>query len=87
MILLQLDISNPFSKRFEIIKCLAGSTPIPNKNWELQFNKTNQVVNINLHVTTRRDHSGVFFSVGLLGYECIFNLYDSRHWDQRQTET
>ena len=80
MILLQLNVRNPFSNRF---KCIAN--PVfqitRHKFIELQFDQTTDIVAFELRVSTRQDHAGVFIALGLLGYEAIFNFYDCRHWD------
>ena len=80
MILLQLNVRNPFSNRF---KCIAN--PVfqitQHKFIELQFDQTTDIVAFEFRVSTRQDHAGVFISLGLVGYEAIFNFYDCRHWD------
>lgn len=81
MINFSFNIHNPFSNRFEIIKCWNGSTPFPNKHWELQLDKTNEVIGIDIRLTTRTDHAGLWIGLSLLGYDILFNFYDSRHWD------
>ena len=84
MINLQLNIRNPYSNHFENIKCWAGSTPIKNKYWEFQIMKTSDIIDIGLRITHRQDHAGVQISFGLLGYQADFNLYDNRHWDDKE---
>lgn len=81
MINLHFNIRNPFSDRFEILKSWEGNTVLENKFWELQINKTTDVLGFDLRYNIRQDHAGMYISLAFLGYECIFNLYDSRHWD------
>ncbi len=80
MINFSFNLRNPFSNRWEIIKCLSGSFS-KNKHWEIQTNKTSDVVSCDFRYTIRQDHAGLFLSFGLIGYEIIFNIYDSRHWN------
>lgn len=81
MINLRLSIEYPWCDRFRNIKNWAGSTPFQFKFWEVQVMKTNDVVTVDLRVTTRYDHAGVNLWLGLLGYSISFEFYDSRHWD------
>lgn len=81
MIALTLNLANPWSKRWSIIKCINGKTPFKHKFWELQLNKTADIIGISLLYTFRQDHAGLMLCASLLGYEAIFNFYDSRHWD------
>lgn len=81
MINLQFNIRNPFSNRFEILKCWSGKTPFKNKFWEFQLDKTADIIGLDLRFTSRQNHAGLFLCLAFLGYETIFNFYDSRHWD------
>ena len=80
MFILHFNFKNPFSNRFEIIGSKHGKIT-KNKSWELQLSKTNDILNVEVNFTTRQCHSGLFLSLGLLGYELIFNIHDNRHWD------
>lgn len=81
MLNLSLNIRNPFKNKFEILKCWEGSTPVPNKFWEIQINKTNDILGIDVRFTIRQNHAGIFLSLSLFSYEIIFNFYDHRHWN------
>ena len=84
MIYLQFNIRNPYTNRFENIKCWSGSTPIKNKYWEFQIMKTSDVIDFSLRVTHRQSHAGIQISCGIFGYNADFNLYDNRHWDEKE---
>ena len=79
MISLGFNIRNPYSDRFETIA---------NPHWEvsqykmleLQIDRTTDIVGFDLRLTTRQNHSGIFVSIALLGYDAILHFYDTRHW-------
>lgn len=76
-----LNVKNPFSKRWEILKVWSGSLPVSNKYWEAQVDKVASIFSISFSWTVRQNHPGIYFSIAILGYDVAFNLYDSRHWD------
>lgn len=82
MFTLTFRISNPFSKRWDSIKTWHGSTPFPNKFWEVQLMKTGDVIFIDFGITSRTDHAGFTIELGLLGFNTSFVVYDNRHWDK-----
>lgn len=84
MISLQFNIKNPWSKRWSMIRCWHGSTPVKHKYWEVQFNKTNDLISFDLQFNIRQDHAGFFINAGLLGYDAMFNIYDHRHWNEEK---
>lgn len=79
MITLQFNIRNPWSRRWQILRTWHGSTPLKNKGWELQTNKTSDILGFDLRLTTKQDHAGLFVCLSVLGYEAILNIYDYRH--------
>lgn len=82
MITFQLEILNPlWDKRFANLYCSAGSTFVPNKYWELEILKSNELIGFNFSITSRQDHAGLAVTVAVLGYSINFKLYDHRHWD------
>ncbi len=81
MINVYLNIRNPFSDRWKIIKTWAGISPFKNKFWEVQIDKCSDIICFELRYTTKQDHAGLFLCLALFGYEIIFNFYDNRHWD------
>ncbi len=86
MIYLQFNIRNPWSDRFENIKCWHGSTFIKNKFWELQLYKSSDIVDFFARVTHRQDHAGFHLGLGIFGINLEFQLYDSRHWDNEKNQ-
>ena len=83
MINLQFNIRNPFSDRWKCIKCWDKKLS-EHKHLELQIDKTADIVSFDFRYTIRQDHAGLFLTVGLFGYEAIFNIYDTRHWNYEE---
>ena len=83
MFRLFFNISNPWSDRWENIKQWSGTTPFKHKFWEAQIDKTHDVIGVDIQYSVRQDHAGIFLCLAFLGYEVIFNFYDSRHWDHK----
>jgi hypothetical protein len=83
MININFSLINPWSDRFDSIKCFHGSTPFDHKCWELQFMKTNTVIKVEATHTTKCDHAGTALELGLFGYDIALTFYDSRHWDYK----
>lgn len=83
MINFQVSISNPWSTGFDNIKCWYGKTFVKHKYWECEILKTNDIVFMQFSITHRRDHAGVRFEVGLVGYNLSVNIYDNRHWNEK----
>ena len=82
MIYFNINIRNPgWWNRWANIKSWAGSTPIPNKFWEVQITKGPELFRIEFEATTQQDHAGVNLELGLAGYCLHFTIYDHRHWD------
>ena len=77
---LSFSIRNPWSKRWNCVKIWHGSIT-KNKHWELQIDKTSDIIAVDVRYSIRQDHAGFFVTLGLFGYEAILNIYDSRHWD------
>lgn len=82
MIYLNFTLYNPaWWNRFESLKTWHGSTPIPNKHWEVEVVKHRNLVRFELGLTTQQDHAGLNLELGLFGYEICLRVYDHRHWD------
>lgn len=81
MIRLNFNLRNPWSSRFENIKCWAGKTFFKNKCWEFELLKTTDILSLSFAFTVRQDHAGLDIEAGILGYCLHFNFYDNRHWD------
>lgn len=85
MVNLSLCISNPWSKRWELVssqhKMLWGLWA-----WESAIYRTNQILAVELELKLRTDHQGLRLSFGLFGYTLEFSLYDRLHWSDRQRQ-
>ena len=86
MISLNFNIRNPWSTKFENLWSKAVSTPFKFKFVELELYKDSSVVSVYINWTIRRSHAGLLIELGLLGYCCLFNFYDSRHWNQQENK-
>jgi hypothetical protein len=85
MIKSRLEIRNPWGKdRFKNLGCVSGKIT-KHKSWELEHTfYDSMLADLDFEFTTKRDHAGLRFSLGILGYAVGFNIYDNRHWN---TET
>jgi len=36
---------------------------------------------LSVNYTVKQDHAGFNFTIGLLGYDLAFTIYDTRHWN------
>lgn len=81
MINFNFNIRNPWSSKWQSYRCFHGLTPFEHKFWELQFYRSNDVLDLNFQITTRQSHGGVRLGLGLLSFNCEFQFYDNRHWD------
>jgi hypothetical protein len=79
MISLSFNIRNPYSDRFETLANPSWEIS-QHKMLELQFDRTTDIVGFDFRLTTRQNHSGLFLSIALLGFEAIIHFYDTRHW-------
>jgi hypothetical protein len=86
MINLAINIRNPYSNRFENIKCWSGDTPIKNKFWEVQIYKSSDVLDFGLNISHRQSHAGIRLCLGLFGYNIEVQIYDNRHWDTEKDQ-
>jgi hypothetical protein len=81
MISFSFNLSNPLSRRWKNVWNHTYDTPFKNKFLELELIKDNSIVSCMFRLSTRTDHGGLYFDLGMLGYSCVFNFYDNRHWD------
>jgi len=81
MINFNFSLRNPFSQQFKNLWSYCSSTPFEYKFIELQLYKDSSIIAVDFMWTIRQSHSGLRFELGLFGYCCEFNFYDSRHWD------
>lgn len=84
MISFCIGLKNIWSNRWSVVKTWHGSAFLKNKFWEIQINKSNDIISIDLRITARQSHAGTYLALGLIGYEIIFNFYDVRHWDSER---
>jgi hypothetical protein len=82
MINLKCNLRNPWWKD-EFLPQIShwGVAPWPNMCWELEVHKTSDIIDLDLAITWRQSHAGVYLSLGLLGHAVSFSVYDCRHWD------
>lgn len=78
---LNLHIRHPFAPKWRSLWFKSGSTPIKNKFWELQLMRTAEIFKLKVSFTSRQDHAGPEFEIGLLGLNFHAMIYDNRHWD------
>lgn len=58
-----------------------------NKACELEFLYDSQTfIKCELRVSTKTDHAGLSFEIGLFGYSIHFIFYDIRHWNDDKDE-
>lgn len=85
MIYFNINIRHPkWWNRFANVKCWMGETPIPNKYWEVQIIKNDNLLRLEFAITTMTDHAGCNLELGLFGYEIHFSFYDNRHWNSEE---
>jgi len=82
MITLRLHLANTFVKeKFDNLFCRSGLITA-NKAWEFELIKYSRtLLKAEFRWTVQIDHAGPSISVGLLGYEVSFQIYDTRHWN------
>lgn len=80
MINFNLNLSNPFSNRWDIIW---ATSKMLSKHKAIEFNgyKTHSILELDFSLTFRQDHSGLRVMLGLIGYNVELHYYDTRHWD------
>jgi hypothetical protein len=82
MIYLNINLRHPaWAERFKNIWHRHGVTFVPDKHWEVQVIKNDNLLRFEFGWTVRQDHAGINLELGLLGYETHFTIYDHRHWD------
>lgn len=59
-----------------------------NKNLSIQiseFDNKYHVFDFNVSLTTKgQDHAGLFFSIGIWKYYLFVEIFDYRHWDEKE---
>ena len=80
---LRFELTNLFD-RWEFFKPLGSVSGLLfwHKAWELEHSyMSTMLVDLDISLTTRRDHAGLNITIGLLGYGIHFSIYDTRHWN------
>lgn len=81
MISSHFTLKNPWSKvEYEELAYKHGKFS-EHKCWELEVYADETLIAASFHVFIKMDHAGSGFSLGLFGYNVVFNFYDTRHWD------
>ncbi len=74
-----LTLRNPFSSTFN---CIYSKSRRLGRQYadELSVYRSDVIIHIGLEYrNSNYDHRGFKISFGLLGFECDYNLYDTRH--------
>ena len=82
----RFELSNMFD-RWEFFKPLGciGGLLFGYKAWELEHSyMSTMLIDMDISLTTRRDHAGLNVTIGILGYGVHLAIYDTRHWDYNQ---
>lgn len=88
MIVLKFNLQNPWFKDWRDFKNIynsTGSLPVKNKYWEFEVIRSGSIVEFDFTVRTRCDHAGVQLNIGLFNYSVNLSIYDSRHWDYKDS--
>ncbi len=80
MIKIYLSITNPWSDKFDAGYSWYGRLT-KNKAWEVQFYRSNTIVEAVVELTHRQDHPGFRLELGLFSFNLTFKFYDTRHWN------
>lgn len=80
MIAVKFNLRNPWSDRFANV-WYKNYRLTKHKTLELQIYKSNDLLEVSVEYTARRDHAGLNIELGLIGYNFIFNVHDNRHWN------
>jgi len=84
MINLHFNLRIPGSDRFRNIKCWHGIVPFTQyKFWETQIYKGSDIIDLFLRATAKQSHAGIHIGVGLVGFNMEFQIYDNRHWNDK----
>ena len=86
MITFNFNIRNPWGNKWKNYRCFSGSTLFEHKFWELQFYRSNDLLDVMFQITATQSHSGFRLIVGFFGFNAEFQFYDSRHWDYENSK-
>lgn len=82
MINVSIRLKNPFSNRWKVILSKSNNLSAT-KAAEINLYKTPHICNIEFDLSIRQDHAGIRMSLGFLGYDIEFTMYDVRHWNYK----
>jgi hypothetical protein len=83
---IRIELQNPFDRwdYFTNFGCVKGMLT-KYTAWELEHSYYSPMLfDCELRLSTREDHAGFEFGIGIFGYGIHFLIYDTRHWN---TET
>jgi hypothetical protein len=76
-----ISLKNRFANNKSLTSQGVKTQSLGNDNFEIEVWQCEYLLHFNFDWTTRCDHAGVKLELGVFGYELMFHLYDSRHWD------
>jgi len=80
MINFGINITNPFSTRFENRAVWHGKLS-KNFAWEVELLRTNTIFEFTFNLSFRQDHAGLRIELGFLSFSIGAHVYDVRHLD------
>jgi hypothetical protein len=83
MINVNFTIDYPWpNNKFKTLFYRAWKMPIRYKFFEIQVvHDYTDLVCFDFHWKLKGDHAGIRLGLGLSGYQIMFELYDTRHWN------
>ena len=78
MLNVDLRLSNPFSRRWDIAHSKSGKIT-KHSAYELNHYRSNTIINLYLRIQLRGDHKGIFLMLGLMSHDIELSVYDIRH--------
>jgi hypothetical protein len=77
-----VNLSLPWTDKFKSLGSIGGLLT-QYKAWELEhYYYSRTLAEFEFSVTSKADHAGFRFTLGLLGYSISATIYDTRHWDR-----
>ena len=80
MIYINISLINPWSHRFEP-KWSWNKLVSKHKAIEVEFYRSNTIVEFEARLRHREDHAGLALGLGLFTYTLNAQFYDTRHWN------
>ena len=81
MIHFGLTLQNPWCDKFSVIKVLTGPLGIKDHAWEIELQRTNDIIGIGFGVTfgLSGQHNMAHICLGILGYSVSAAVYNTNH--------